>query len=61
MFLCFVGTTAAGLCAGKPTMICPFFGDQHFWGQMVYQAGVGPEPCSIHEVEFLACAFCEIK
>ena len=44
------GTTAAGLCAGKPTMICPFFGDQHFWGHMVYQAGVGPEPCSIHEV-----------
>ena len=25
------GTTAAGLRAGKPTMICPFFGDQHFW------------------------------
>lgn len=44
------GTTAAGLCAGKPTMICPFFGDQHFWGHMVYQAGVGPEPCSIHEL-----------
>jgi len=44
------GTTAAGLSAGKPTMICPFFGDQHFWGHMVFQAGVGPEPCSIHEL-----------
>ncbi|KAG3004568.1 hypothetical protein PC120_g18468 [Phytophthora cactorum] len=26
------GTTAAGLVAGKPTFIVPFFGDQPFWG-----------------------------
>lgn len=25
------GTTSAGLMAGKPTWVCPFFGDQHFW------------------------------
>ena len=25
------GTTSAGLRAGNPTFICPFFGDQHFW------------------------------
>lgn len=25
------GTVAAGLRAGKPTMVCPFFGDQFFW------------------------------
>jgi hypothetical protein len=25
------GTVAAGLRAGKPTLICPFFGDQFFW------------------------------
>ena len=38
------GTTAAGLRAGKPTGICPFLGDQPFWGQLVYERGVGPQP-----------------
>jgi sterol 3beta-glucosyltransferase len=38
------GTTAAGLRAGKPTLICPFFGDQPFWGQLVHRRGVGPLP-----------------
>jgi sterol 3beta-glucosyltransferase len=38
------GTTAAGLRAGKPTIICPFFGDQPFWGRRVHQLGVGTEP-----------------
>jgi sterol 3beta-glucosyltransferase len=38
------GTTAAGLHAGKPTITCPFFGDQPFWGQRVYELGVGPKP-----------------
>lgn len=38
------GTTAAGLRAGKPTIICPFFGDQPFWGQRVYELGVGAQP-----------------
>lgn len=38
------GTTAAGLRAGLPTLICPFFGDQPFWGKRVHQLGVGPEP-----------------
>lgn len=38
------GTTAAGLRAGKPTVICPFFGDQPFWGRRVFELGVGPEP-----------------
>jgi hypothetical protein len=41
------GTTAAGLRAGKPTLVCPFFADQHFWGEMVKRAGVGPAPCPI--------------
>jgi sterol 3beta-glucosyltransferase len=39
-----VGTTAAGLRAGKPTIICPFFGDQPFWGRRVFELGVGPRP-----------------
>jgi len=38
------GTTAAGISAGKPTIIIPFFGDQPFWGSMVHKAGAGPEP-----------------
>jgi sterol 3beta-glucosyltransferase len=38
------GTTAAGLRAGKPTVICPFFGDQPFWGRRVHALGAGPAP-----------------
>ncbi|NEP14745.1 MAG: glycosyltransferase family 1 protein [Symploca sp. SIO2C1] len=38
------GTTAAGLRAGCPTIICPFFGDQPFWGQRIHSLGVGPKP-----------------
>jgi hypothetical protein len=29
---------------GKPTVVVPFFGDQPFWGAMVFKAGAGPEP-----------------
>lgn len=39
-----VGTTAAGLAAGVPSVITPFFADQPFWGQRVYELGVGPRP-----------------
>ena len=38
------GTTAAGLRAGRPTVICSFFGDQPFWGGRVHDLGVGPAP-----------------
>jgi sterol 3beta-glucosyltransferase len=38
------GTTAAGLLAGRPSIVCPFQGDQHFWGAAVYRAGAGPGP-----------------
>lgn len=38
------GTTAAGLRAGRPTVVTPFFGDQIFWGRRVSALGVGPEP-----------------
>ncbi|KAI9991152.1 hypothetical protein PInf_018784 [Phytophthora infestans] len=44
------GTTAAGLLAGKPTFIVPFFGDQPFWGHAVVKAGVGVEPCPISQL-----------
>jgi UDP:flavonoid glycosyltransferase YjiC (YdhE family) len=39
-----VGTTAAGLWAGIPAIVTPYFGDQPFWGQRVYELGVGPKP-----------------
>ncbi|KAF6826594.1 glucosyl glucuronosyl [Colletotrichum musicola] len=38
------GTTAAGIQAGKPTIVVPFFGDQPFWGAMIARAGAGPDP-----------------
>jgi UDP:flavonoid glycosyltransferase YjiC (YdhE family) len=37
-------TTAAGLRAGIPSIIIPFFGDQPFWGQRVAELGVGSKP-----------------
>ena len=36
------GTTAAALRAGVPTVICPFFGDQPYWGERVAALGAGP-------------------
>jgi sterol 3beta-glucosyltransferase len=38
------GTTAAGLRAGVPSVIVPFFADQPFWGQRIHALGVGPAP-----------------
>ncbi|SCY92973.1 glycosyltransferase [Microvirga guangxiensis] len=44
------GTTAAGLRAGRPTVICPFFGDQPFWGRRVADLGVGPAPIAFRHL-----------
>lgn len=38
------GTTAAGLLAGRPTVIVPFISDQFFWGRRVAALGAGPPP-----------------
>jgi sterol 3beta-glucosyltransferase len=38
------GTTGASLRAGKPMVVCPFVGDQTFWGRRVAALGVGPSP-----------------
>lgn len=38
------GTVAAGLAAGRPTVVCPFTTDQPFWGRVVHERGVGPAP-----------------
>lgn len=52
------GTLAAGLAAGKPTIVVPFFGDQFFWGGIVARAGAGPEPIAhrLLDAEKLSCA-----
>jgi len=44
------GTTSAGLRAGNPTFICPFFGDQHFWAEMVHRRKAGPKGCPIKQL-----------
>lgn len=38
------GTTAAGLHAGKPTVVVPHMADQPAWGRRVFELGVGPRP-----------------
>ncbi|KAL8899916.1 MAG: hypothetical protein Q9207_005949 [Kuettlingeria erythrocarpa] len=55
------GTTAAGIAAGKPTVVVPFFGDQPFWGSMVAKAGAGPWPIPYKQLtsEKLAAAISE--
>ncbi|GAA2400425.1 glycosyltransferase [Nonomuraea africana] len=44
------GTTAAGLAAGVPNVVCPFFSDQHFWGARVAALGAGPEPLPVRRL-----------
>ena len=38
------GTTHEALRWGKPSLICPVFGDQPFWGSRVHKIGAGPAP-----------------
>ncbi|MGQ0604603.1 MAG: glycosyltransferase, partial [Anaerolineales bacterium] len=38
------GTTATALRAGVPQLIVPFAVDQFFWGQRVFELGVGSHP-----------------
>ena len=38
------GTTHEGLRWGRPSIVCPVFGDQPFWGQRVQATGAGPAP-----------------
>jgi sterol 3beta-glucosyltransferase len=47
-----LGTTSAGLMAGRPTLVCPFLVDQPYWGHRVAQLGAGPEPLPIAEWTF---------
>ncbi len=48
-----IGTTAACLRAGKPMFICPVlypFGDQHFWGMIMYRKGWGIKPVPLKKM-----------
>ncbi len=56
------GTTAAGLRAGKPTLICPFAVDQPFWGKRVHALHAGPEPIPARRLtaERLAAALTDL-
>lgn len=44
------GTTAAGLRAGRPTLICPVLGDQGFWAERVVDLGAGPRPLPVRRL-----------
>ncbi|WP_440253361.1 glycosyltransferase [Bradyrhizobium yuanmingense] len=55
------GTTGAALRAGKPNIICPFFGDQPFWGRRIDDLGVGPRSRGVRNLsaDWLAAAIAE--
>ncbi|WP_344594519.1 glycosyltransferase [Actinomadura vinacea] len=44
------GTTSAGLRAGVPTVVCPFFGDQPYWGERIAALSAGPAPLPFREM-----------
>ncbi|MEZ4672467.1 MAG: glycosyltransferase [Anaerolineae bacterium] len=44
------GTTAAGLRAGRPTMIVPHMSDQPYWGRRVQELGAGVKPVLRHKL-----------
>jgi UDP:flavonoid glycosyltransferase YjiC (YdhE family) len=50
------GTTAAGLRAGIPSIVIPFFADQPFWAHRIYKLGVGPKPISRKQLSALGLA-----
>jgi sterol 3beta-glucosyltransferase len=44
------GTTAAGLRAGRPSMIVPHMSDQPYWGRRVHELGAGVRPVPRHRL-----------
>lgn len=50
------GTTAAGLLAGRPTLVIPHLGDQFFWGRRVHELQAGPRPLPFHALSAEALA-----
>lgn len=48
-----IGTMAACLKAGKPSMSCPVLypmGDQYFWGDIAFKKGVGTKPIPLKKI-----------
>jgi len=45
------GTTAAGLRAGLPTLICHSSSDQPYWGRRIWSLGCGPKPQSLKRIK----------
>ncbi|WP_103354214.1 glycosyltransferase [Amycolatopsis sp. CA-128772] len=45
------GTTAAGLRAGVPTLVCPVFSDQPYWGERVSRLSAGPKPLPLNQLD----------
>ena len=44
------GTTQEGLRSGRPSLICPIFGDQPFWGKRIARLGAGPDPIPLKKL-----------
>ena len=45
------GTTATGLRAGLPTLICHSSFDQPYWGRRIWSLGCGPKPQSLKRIK----------
>ncbi len=45
------GTTAAGLRAGVPALVCPLFSDQPYWGDRVFRLSAGPRPLPLKQID----------
>ncbi|MEV1068100.1 glycosyltransferase [Streptomyces sp. NPDC050263] len=48
------GTTASALRAGRPSLVCPFFGDQAYWASRVRKLRAGPEPLPARDLTVIA-------
>ncbi len=44
------GTTHTALRCGRPSWLCPVFGDQPFWGRVVARLGAGPAPVPLRRL-----------
>jgi UDP:flavonoid glycosyltransferase YjiC (YdhE family) len=56
------GVTGAALRAGLPSVVVPIFADQPFWGERVFELGVGPRPIPAKRLSLdtLAAALAEV-
>src|SRR3569833_34057 len=44
------GTTHTGLYAGRPRFAVPQFFDPPYWGRLIYELGVGPQPVRLRKL-----------